>query len=322
MKDYLQLLAVFALILVLIPCVGYAKKHVGVQETSAEADGATVKILCEKTGEISEYSMEDYIIGAVFAQMPADFEDEALKAQAALASTYARRRILTESEQPDKSLHGAHLSDDSSRFQAFFTEDQARAVYGEEYDAAYEKISSAADYAKDLTLTYDGSPIMVAFHGISFGSTESALTMWGEDIPYLQAADSEWDGKLAQCETIVSYSEQEVKALLTGEYTDGDFSGEPSDWISIAERSESGTSLKVQTGGVLSDSGRFCDLLGLPSRHFSVSYEDGRFTFTVCGCGHLVGMSQYGANEMAKQGRGCEEILLHYFKDTVLVRAD
>lgn len=322
MKDYLQLLAVFALMLALIPCVGYAGKRYGAENAQSAETSAEVKILNETTGEIAEYSMKDYIIGAVFAQMPADFEEEALKAQAVLASTYARRRISSESESPDATLKGAHMSDDGDRFQAFFTEEQARELYGGDYDEAYEKISAAADFAENAALTYNDEPIMVAFHGISYGSTESALAMWGEDIPYLVSADSEWDSKLAQCETEQVFTESEMKDALTGEFPDCALGEDPADWISVAERSEGGTAVKVKVGDTVCEGSRFCELLGLPSRHFELSFSDGKFTFKVRGCGHLVGMSQYGANEMAKLGKSCEEILLHYFSGTTLVRKE
>ena len=156
MKDYLQLIAVFAVLLLLIPCVGYARRESEKAAAGGSQGYETVKILCEETGRVAEYSMKDYIIGAVFAQMPADFEDEALKAQAVLASTYARRRILAESAEPAADLRGAHMSDDGSRYQAFFTEDQAREVYGDGYGAALKKITAAAEYAEPLTLSWQG----------------------------------------------------------------------------------------------------------------------------------------------------------------------
>lgn len=319
MKDYLRLIGVVALMLALIPCVSYAKKKTdSAAAAQAQANGETVKILFVGSGEITEYSLEEYIVGAVFAQMPADFEDEALKAQAVLAATYARRRISAESDSPTEELLGAHLSDDTDKYQAFFTDEQAREFYGENYGAAYEKISAAAEYAENFTLTYGGSPVIVAFHGISYGSTESALAMWGEDIPYLQSVESAADSSLEQCETVISFSEDEMKTRLSGEFTDGDFSGEPQDWISAAETTAGKTVLKVRVGGEIYESERLCELLGLPSQHFTIEYSDGEFTCTSLGCGHLVGMSQYGANEMAKQGKSCEEILLHYFPDTVL----
>jgi stage II sporulation protein D len=317
MKDYVRLLAVFTLMLVLIPTVGFLKKHTA--DTSESAD-TVVKILSEESGEITEYSLRDYIIGAVFAQMPADFEDEALKAQAVLASTYAKRRMLSESESPTESLNGADMSDNTDKYQAFFTAEQAKAVYSDSYDDAYKKISSAAEYAENLTLTYNGTPIIAAFHGISFGSTESALSMWGEDIPYLQSVESDGDENSEQAVSEVSFDEVRLKSLLSEKYPDSDLDGSAEEWISIVEKTEKGTVLKLNIGGTTADSDEFCELLGLSSQHFEFSVDTAKekFTFTVSGCGHLVGMSQYGANEMAKQGKSCEEILLHYFKGTVL----
>ncbi|MCD7741695.1 MAG: stage II sporulation protein D [Ruminococcus sp.] len=319
MKDYLQLLAATAIILLLIPCIGFAKRQTDSAATSAESDSSAVKLLSTETGEITELSMHDYIVGSVFAQMPADFEDEALKAQAVLAKTYAERRRLSEASNPTEALNGALLSDDTTLYQAFFTESQARELYGDNYDTAYKKISAAADYAEGLTLTYDGDPILVAFHGISFGYTESALTMWGEDIPYLSSVESLADPTLDICTTTVTLTDSELREALMTEYSLTSLDADLNDLITIAQKSEQGTVLKVTISDSLYDADTLCDALSLPSQHFTITCDDDEITFTCLGCGHLVGMSQYGANEMAKSGSLCEEILLHYFPNTVLI---
>lgn len=321
MKDYLQLLAAFVVILALIPCIGYADKKSTAEKASGKpTEEVSVKLLDLQTDEIKTLDLKSYIVGAVFAQMPADFEQEALNAQAVLASTYAKRRILSEENSPTKSLKGAHLSTDQSKYQAYFTEEQAKSVYGEDYEAAYEKISAAAEYAKRLTLTYEGEPILVAFHGVSFGCTESSLSMWGTELAYLQSVESAADADLPESVQQVGFSEQEMRSLLEGEFSDISLSDDPSEWISPAELTQNGTVLKVSVGGRVFDSERLCALLGLQSRHFTAEYEGGNFSVTAKGCGHLVGMSQYGANEMAKSGESCEDILLHYFKGTSLVK--
>ena len=301
MKDYLQMMIATAIILALIPCVGYVKRTV--VSSDSEADSDTVKLLIEDTGEILSLSMQEYIIGAVFAQMPAEFEEEALKAQAVLASTYAERRKIAENENPTEKLDGAYLSNDSSLYQAYFTEEQAKEVYGDEYDEAYEKISSAAEYAENLMLTYDDEPILVAFHGISFGFTESAKTMWGEEIEYLQSVESEVDAKMEECISQNAFTESEMKVLLEEKYSDEELSDSAENWISTASQSQLGTVLQVKIGDGVYDAGEFCEAIGLNSQHFELTYVDGVFEFEVSGCGHLVGMSQYGANSMAQDGK-------------------
>lgn len=304
MKEYIQLLLAMAVVLALIPLVSIAGHRA--HKSSAADISENVSILFEESGEVETLTMREYIIGAVFAQMPADFEEEALKAQAVLAATYAQRRQLAESESPTKELNGAIISDDTEKYQAYFTEEQARELYGENYDKSLERIESAADYAINRVLCYEDEPILVAFHGISFGSTESAFTMWGEDIPYLQSVDSNRDSELDECQTKVNLSDSELENLFS------------SAEISVAEQSEHGTVLKLRIGDNITDAADFCERAGLASQHFTFERKDGGIEFTVQGCGHLVGMSQYGANEMAADGSTCEEILLHYFPGTVI----
>ena len=315
MKEHLQIIAATALIFLLIPLVGYAKKSVPAQP----AAGETVSIYLTESGETETMSMHDYIVGAVMAQMPADFEPAALEAQAVLAATYARSRRLSESESPTAELHGADMSDDGTLYQAFFTEAQARQVYGDGYSGALEKISAAADRAEPLTLTYDGRPILVAFHAISSGVTESALTMWGEDIPYLASVKSGQDEALEECISRADYSDEELKARLEERF--GSAGDDPEELFRPEAVSDSGTVLTVRVGDGVYPAEEFCSLLGLRSQNFTAEHKDGRWRFTVRGCGHLVGMSQYGANELAKSGSSAKDILLCYFPGTKITKA-
>ena len=314
-KDYIRMIAVTAVALLLIPLVGYAGKR-STAATSAEdkTPDEGVSILMRESGEVVTLSERDYVIGAVFAQMPADFEPEALKAQAVLAYTYAERRRLSERTAPTAELKGAVMSDDTSLYQAYFTEEQAKALYGEDYETARKRIAEAADRAAGLTLCYEGEPVITAFHGISFGHTESAFTMWGEDIPYLVSVESLSDADKEVCRSEHSFNDSEISERVP-ELKEADISA-----LTIAEKSEHGTVLSLRAGDVLIAADSFCERLGLPSCHFTAERESRGWRFTVMGVGHLVGMSQYGANALAAEGKSCEEILLHYYKDCVIIR--
>jgi stage II sporulation protein D len=319
MKDYLQMIAVTAAALLLIPLVAFAgRKNISLetQHTTADAENNTITILCTETGEITSLTELDYAVGAVFAQMPADFEPEALKAQAVLAYTYAERRRLAEKQSPTDELKGALMSDDTSLYQAYFTPEQAKEVYGGEYGQALEKITAAAESVKGVTLCYDDLPVIAAFHGISFGYTESAFTMWGEDIPYLQPAESASDTEQDFCRSIKTFTDRELSELIP------DIAEETSPLLTVAEKSEHGTVLSLRAGNELIDSEEFAEKLSLPSRHFTLTRmkNDDGWEIEVLGCGHLVGMSQYGADSMAKKSMTYEQILLHYYKDCVLVQ--
>ena len=300
----------------MIPLVAFAgKKNAAMRAGSVSAvPEGSVSILHTESGEVETISEREYAIGAVFAQMPADFEPEALKAQAVLAYTYAARRRLIEEQSPTPELGGALMSDDTSMYQAYFGEEKARAVYGEKYPEALKKITEAADSVKGLTLCCEGEPVIAAFHGISFGRTESAFTMWGEDIPYLRSADSSSDSSLEICRRTVSLTDSEIAGLLP-ELSESDIPK-----LTISEQSEHGTALSLRAGDTIVKADTFAEKLSLPSQHIDLTRTENGWDIGCMGCGHLVGMSQYGANSMAAEGMTFEQILLHYYSGCVLVK--
>lgn len=316
MKGHLQLIAVLAICLILIPIASLLKAPQTKQADSDISD--SVDILFLSSGKVETISMRDYIIGAVFAQMPADFEPEALRAQAVLAHTYALRRRLEEELSPDDELRGALISDDTEKYQAYFTEAQARVVYGEKYAECRKRIAAAADYAASRYLSFEGKPIISAFHAISCGKTESAKNVWGQAVPYLIGVDSSWDEDSSAFSSGRMISEDELVLALNAEFPDADLTGETPD-IKITERTESGCVLTVELYGKVYISGAaLARAVGLPSACFDITEAADEYRFICKGRGHLVGMSQHGANTMAGSGKSCEEILSHYFPNTTL----
>lgn len=317
MKEHLRLMALFAALLTVIPLISLFGDH---QAVTAETDlSDTVDILFTETGEVRRMPMKSYLIGAVFAQMPASFEDEALKAQAVLAHTYALRRYEEEKLSPTAELKGALFSDDTEKYQAYFTPEQAKAYYGAKYTEVYKKIEAAAEYASYRYLSFEGKPIIAAFHAISCGKTRSALEAWGQNVPYLASVDSSCDsgGELFLSEK--KLTADELSALIKKEFPDADISDAKPD-IRITERTESGCAKTAELcGRVYISADALAKAVGLPSPSFEVSAEGDVCTFTCKGRGHLVGMSQYGADSMAASGKSCEEILSHYFPSTVMI---
>ncbi len=270
-------------------------------------------VLDTASGEVMEVSVRDYVIGAVCAEMPASFEPEALKAQAVAAHTYAYRLALLAQAGTDESLKGAYFSNDSSRYQAFCTDAQIREAFGENYEAYYKKIADAVDAVLGEILLYEEKPIIAAFHAMSGGRTESAAHVWGTDVPYLVPVDSQSDMDAPLYEQTTVFSAQEVRTKLEGARDGLMLSGEPENWLSVAEVSESGTVLRLNAGNSIFTGQEVCSLFGLRSAAFSVEYTEEGFAFTTKGYGHHVGMSQYGANAMAQAGKTYREILLYYY---------
>lgn len=312
MKRQLEIMFIFSICLMLIPCIAFINPP---NTTAALNNSDTVKILFTEIGKTEEITMNEYMIGAVLAQMPADFNEEALKAQAVLAHTYILRRQLTEAENPTDKLNGADISDDTALYQSYFTTEQAKAFYKDDFENSYNKVKNAVDDVKDQILTYDSEPIIVAFHAVSSGKTQSAKDMWNEDIPYLTTVDSSWDEENAGFESKSTMTADEITARLSSAFSDKEFK-DINNNLKIKSTSESGAVLETEVCGNIISGSDFAAALSLPSPCFEINQKDGNFEIITKGCGHLVGMSQFGANSMAQKGKTYQEILSHYFPGT------
>ena len=315
-KKQIEITDIFGMALMLIPCISFISKNENRIGKNSESN--TVKILFTKKDKVEEISLEDYMIGSVLAQMPADFEEEALKSQAVLTHTYILRRQITEQSNPDKKLNGADISDDSSLYQSYFTEKKEKKFYGDDYEKTYKKVSDAVNSVKNKILTYENEPIIVAFHAISSGSTESAENMWGEKIPYLISVNSSWDTKNDGFEKTTDFTADELSARLSSVFPELKSSELKENSIKIEKSSDCGSVLSLKIDNQTLSGIEFSNALSLPSPCFTLKFKDNSYTIKTKGYGHLVGMSQYGANYMAKDGKNYDEILAHYFPETSL----
>ena len=273
----------------------------------------TYRMLDITSGKVEEISVRDYVIGAVCAEMPATFEPDALKAQAVAAHTYAERQHLLESASPTAALCGADFSNDSSQYQAYFTENQARQYYGDNFETAYAKVTQAVDDVLPYVLEYDGAPIIAAFCSMSAGVTESAENLWGSKVEYLVPVESQADTSAPRYLETAQFTGDEFQAAVQSMLPGAVWEEDMAKWVQIGASSPSGTVLEVTVGGVSCTGQQLREALGLRSAVFSVEVLDGRLVFTTKGYGHGVGMSQFGANAMAKDGAGWQEILAHYY---------
>lgn len=344
MKELLKITGIFALLLAVIPALSFfvpqrtfaediSTENVQT-ETSAEAakvpetersetstesaeneEKDTLKVLDFTSGQVLELSMRDYVIGAVLAEMPATYCEEALKAQAVAARTYALRQREKQRLAPDPELMGADISNDSRKFQAYFTPAQAKDFYGDGYDAYCKKASDAVDSTDRLALFYDGEPIVAAFHSNSGGKTESAEVVWGSPAPYLVPVESPEDTKSPTYLDEEVFTEKEFRKKLEKALPDADFSAPAGEWIEIKETSPSGTVTEMLAGGEKLSGTDFRSIFSLRSANFTVVYnaDEKNFYITTKGYGHGVGLSQYGANAMGENGSDFREILLHYY---------
>lgn len=279
----------------------------------------TFKILDSTTYEVMEVSAKDYVIGSVCAEMPALFEVEALKAQAVASYTYAIRLKDIQKACPSDDLHGADFSNDSTKYQAFLTNSQIKEYYGSNYDEYYSKVSSAVEDVLGQVIVYSNELIVPVFHSISSGVTEDAQNVWGYSVPYLVSVDSPQDVSANDFEEVKTFLPAELKSKFTEAYSDITFSSDCSSWISIQSTSEAGTVISVNVGSKTINGQEFRNVLGLRSSVFEVSYNGDTFDITTKGYGHDVGMSQYGANQLALEGYSYVDILKYYYNGVEVV---
>lgn len=254
---------------------------------------------------------EDYVKGAIASEMGAGFEFEALVAQGVAAFScglYQQKQHFAAdydfSAAPSKKL-------------GYITEEKAKEIYGENFDEKWGIISSATEQAMQYVLTYEGEPALAVYHAISNGRTESAENAWGGAVPYLVSVKSPGDILHSDYETTVSVSRKDALELLNknGANLNGSY---PEEWFEGAERTEADYVDKIIIGAATFSGEKLRSLFNLRSTDFDVSCKDDEFIFTVRGYGHGVGLSQVGANYMAKEGANFEEILAHYYPGTKL----
>ncbi len=254
----------------------------------------------------------DYLVGVVAAEMPVSFEDEALKAQAVAARSYLERAL-------DNPKHeNADICTDFDCCQAYIGLSELRKKWGDSYDAYIIKIKNAVEATDGQYLSYEGKAALTAFHSSSDGTTESSGEVWS-DVPYLVSVSTpETADTVPNYISTLTLADIDFRDTVLYLKPEADMTGDADEWIGKITRSDSGRVRSIIIGGVKLSGTELRELFTLRSTAFEISHADGKFTFTVTGYGHGVGMSQYGANEMAKNGSDYREILSHYYPGTEL----
>lgn len=277
----------------------------------------------QTTGELHQMTAEAYTICAVSAEMPPTFSPEALRAQAVASYTYALRAKYDNQKTSDPSLQGADFAADPSNWKGFATREQYIERYGEEDGAAYwEQITKAVEPVLGYVMLYQERPIVAAFHSISAGVTEDASNVWSGTAPYLVPVESPGDQYAPGYETAELFepealTEAFISAGLTAQNI---ISGSPDSWFTSIQRTPSGYVTDLNFCGQSISGMEIRNALGLRSTNFTIEYLNGSFLVRVCGYGHGVGMSQYGAEYLGRQGKSWEEILRHYYTGVEIVK--
>ncbi|MCF0125377.1 MAG: stage II sporulation protein D [Clostridia bacterium] len=268
-----------------------------------------IKLLYKKSKEIEEIELEDYICNVVSAEMPVSYELEALKAQAIVARTYTIYKIQ------NKKHEEADICDDSGCCQAWISKENRFARWEEtECKNNWDKIEKCVRETSGQIITYEGKPINAFFHSNSGGITEIPINVWGgSGHPYLQVVTTEGEEGYSQYESEVEFSKDELLQKLRSKYNDIQIDFQNNEDIKILEYTDSNRVRTVKFGNYEISGVEARTLLGLKSTNFIIKKEGESIKFYVIGYGHGVGMSQTGADAMAKQGSNCYEIINHFY---------
>ena len=288
-----------------------------VREQSAQGQKDGGVQLAVKNGDAVEImALDVYLQGVVRGEMPASFELEALKAQAAAERTYIYYQLAAGRKEAHPN---ADVCTDPSCCNAWLSEEAAREKWGDDFDGWESRIEEAVAATDGQVALYDGQPILAVFHSSSAGKTAGAGNVWSGDMPYLRSVDSpEGEETVPNYYSAAEFTAAEAKALLAQAHPELTFSGGPDKWFGAVEKDESGRVGTVEVCGAPLRGVEVRRIFSLRSACFTIDAAADRVTFRVTGYGHGVGMSQYGANELARQGRTWQEILLWYYADITI----
>lgn len=274
-------------------------------------------IFDEATGETLKIDDKEFICATVASEMPASFEMEALKAQAVAAYTYFSR---ARKEFRNKNGEGCpEITVNTNKWQYYATKDQMKSKWGDKFDERYEKIKTSVDNVFGEVLQDDDNLILAAYHAMSSGMTEKSKDVFGGDLKYLTNVPSPGDKQAQGYETFIEIHKDDFKQAVQKVWNDCDFSGDPSSWIKNVDRTKAGMVKSIEICSHKTNGREVRSVFSLRSADFDITYKDNKFIFKVKGYGHGVGMSQYGAQFMAKHGSSYKQILSWYYPGTSLV---
>lgn len=281
------------------------------EEKVAISSKSTVSIYITLEDRIEEVDLEDYVCGVIANEMPVSFGLEALKAQAIASRTYVVSKMISKCSIGN----GADICD-STHCQVYSSKEKVLEKWGEiNSDEYWNKIKEAVDDTKGKILTYNNELVLYPqFFSTSSGKTESSIDVSGNDIPYLKSVNSLGEEISPKFTSVKEVAVQEVVSTINSKYPNsGVNESNIFDRIEVLSRSESGGVIEMEIGNQKIKGSEFRFLIGLNSTNFNYSIEGNKMIFNCKGYGHGIGMSQWGANAMDKNGSNYEQILKHYY---------
>lgn len=286
----------------------------GIYKKPLSEDVELMKVYITKEDKVTEMTKGQYLREVVSAEMPASFEMEALKAQAVAARSYLSARMNAYKKDGNPPEHkGADICTDPAHCKAWISESERKNLWGDEADKNWDKISRAVSETSGEVIYYGDEVISAVFFSTSSGKTENSKDVWGGDRAYLVSVESPGEENAPNFKSEKTISVDELKRVISENIEGADFSnGVFGDIV----RSDAGGIITITLGGIPVKGTLFRTMFDLKSTNVNITVENNNVHFDVTGYGHGVGMSQYGANAMARRGADYKTILCHYYQNT------
>ena len=281
------------------------KKNIEVEKSNTKTKKSDIKIKVkqEKKNKIIELDLEDYVKGVLAGEMPVYFDSEALKAQAVAARTYALKRI---------NKNNVYDVVDTVMNQVYLDNETLKQNWGSNYQKNIKKINEAVDNTQGEYVDYNGVYADTLFFSTSVGNTENSEEIFGNKISYLRSVSSEWDEEVSPVyEQKYTFTREKFCSKLK-------MTGCDKIYIDILNETSTGRIKSIKINNKQFTGTGVAYMLGIRSNYFTVTIENNKVVVVTKGFGHGVGMSQYGAQGMAKNGYDYKEILVHYYQGTTI----
>lgn len=270
-----------------------------------------INLLHNNENVVETLELEDYLINVVAAEMPVEYEEEALKAQATVARTYTLYQIENGHKHDN-----ADVCDSSTCCQAWISKEKRYEKWGDNQDEKWSKLTNAVYSTAGEVITYNGKPIDAFFHSNSGGTTEIPINVWGgSDFPYLQVVETSGEDEYSQYYSEKEYTKAEIESRMKSAYSDFSIDWNEENCIEILEYTESSRIKTLKIGNKNISGVEARKIFELKSSNFTYEISESTVKFKVIGYGHGVGLSQTGSNTLAKEGKNYKEIIEHFFKN-------
>lgn len=270
------------------------------------APSQSITVFNNKQNSIATMPLEEYVLSVLLAEMPSSYHIEALKAQAIACRTYAIYKLQNGSHS-----NGADICTSASHCQAFFD------VSGlDKSSDKYLRAKQAVDATASQVMLYDGKPILAVYHSSSGDMTSSSREVWGGHREYLQSVPT-YENTIPTFSVVKPYAFAKDDFISRLSSLDSAASSLSYDEIASSfsqSLTDSGRCHTILVGDIKIPVQSFVNKFSLRSSKFDVSFGSDSVTITTHGYGHGVGLSQMGAEQLAREGLSCYDILSHYYR--------